>query len=330
MLIPVYKEFQRVETTLNKLKSEGFSGRYEVIIAADCVDAREADRFRKLGARVFMSRKRIGKVQAINSASKKARGELLVFLDSDTEPVSQNFLSEIWSTYQKHKYDIATGKIRIDCKRRLHEMASIDYLFSNSAISLADRMGEIPALNGAFFVMKRESFKQVGRFSPVVVEDLDIAVKAYQHNMTFRFFKQIEVLTDAPSNMREWIKQRRRWILGGLNSLGDQGKKTAIKKAPFSVAALMTAYPFSFTALVWTLLLIFLPYPLTITSVFAISYVSTSGMMFFLNRLMEWNISLGPALNYILLYSPLWSIFIFAMIFASMFEKNPEIEDWVV
>ena len=330
VLIPVYKELQRAEATLTKLSAEPSKVKYEVLVAADCISREDAGRLEKLGAKVFRSAKRRGKVEALNSTSKFAKGELLVFLDSDTEPVSSHFLDSVWNFYKKEKIDIGMGKIKVDCKRRLHELANIDYLFTNSAQSLAGAFGEIPALNGAFFFMKRVSFEKVGRFSKVVVEDLDIALKAYRYGMRFKYCKDIVVKTEAPNNLKEWISQRKRWILGGLNSFGEDGRKTAIKKAPLSIASIMTAYPFPFTALVWTFLLLLLPYPLSITSVFAISYISTSAMILLLNHVMNWNIGFVPALNYIFLYSPLWSVFIFTMVIMSFFEKTPKIEDWVV
>ena len=330
VLIPVYQDFQRVESTLKKLRHNPTHIKFEVLVAADCVDLAEKTRIESLGVKVYSSQKRRGKVDALNHASKFAKGELLLFLDSDTEPVSENFLDEIWRFYKKENMDIGTGKIMIDCKKRLHELANIDNLFTNSAQSLAGFFKEIPPLNGAFFFMKRTSFDKVGKFSKVPVEDLDIALKAHQYGMSFKYSKNLIVKTEAPNNMKEWITQRRRWILGRFKSVTPDCRKAAMRKTPFSIAALMTAYPFSFTSLVWTFLLLFLPYPLSIASVFAISYISTTGMLLLLNHLMNWNVELLPALNYIFIYSPLWALFIFTMLIVSIFEKNPKIDDWVV
>jgi len=94
-------------------------------------------------------------------------------------------------------------------------MVSYEYISSNLGNYLCSKLiKKCFGINGAAFAVKRETFEEVGGFSKVVAEDLDIAVKTLLKNKQFKYTDKVEVYTKAPSNWRSWFAQRKRWGIG--------------------------------------------------------------------------------------------------------------------
>lgn len=69
-------------------------------------------------------------------------------------------------------------------------------------------------VGGTAFAIRREAFEEVGGFSKVVSEDLDLALKTLLKNKRFKYAEKIEVYTKAPSNWKSWFNERKRWGIG--------------------------------------------------------------------------------------------------------------------
>jgi len=94
-------------------------------------------------------------------------------------------------------------------------MVNYEYISSNFANYLYSKLiKRCFGINGAAFAIKRETFEEVGGFSKVVSEDLDIAVKVLLKNKQFKYTEKVEVSTKAPSSWRSWLAQRKRWGIG--------------------------------------------------------------------------------------------------------------------
>ncbi|MEM2280819.1 MAG: glycosyltransferase family 2 protein, partial [Candidatus Bathyarchaeia archaeon] len=97
----------------------------------------------------------------------------------------------------------------------ISRMVSYEYVGSNFASYLFSKLvGKCLAIGGTAFAIKRETFEEVGGFSRVVSEDLDLAVKTLLRNKRFKYEDRVEVYTRAPSSWRGWLSQRKRWGIG--------------------------------------------------------------------------------------------------------------------
>lgn len=324
-MISAYKDISNLLEFLPKLK---FDGKFEIIIAADCISLSDKKKLEKLGAKVNYSKIRRGKVTAMNVAEEKAKGELLVFIDSDTTPTSKNFLNTIWKNYKRKDFDVAIGKVSVKENRPLQKLINIDYLFINTFFIISKFFKEVPPLLGAFFVIKRKAFEDLGKFSRVIVEDVDLGLKASAAKMKFHLMKDVSVKTAAPHNFKAWFTQRRRWVIGGVKSLSTQ-KKKMVRKFPWTYSSLLAYYPLPISSLSWFLFFSLFVTKITVFGVIAASLVSTGFMMFFFSKILKWNLKLKPALYYLLFYGPIWSIVSIYLILSAPFFKN-DLEDWVV
>ena len=324
-MVSAYKDVSGVVDILNTLS---FSGTYQVVVAADCISLKDRNRLEDMGAVVDWSAKRRGKANALNSAFRQAKGELLIFLDSDTLPVTEGFMDKIWDSYLKHGFDVATGKVKVRHEKFLQKMVNIEYLFISAFFSVARAFNEVPPLLGAFFVMKHKCFDHLGGFSRVVVEDCDLGFRASAEGYTFKFLKDITVETAAPSRPGEWMTQRKRWASGFISSIFSH-KKKVVKNVPFTFTSMLTYYPLPITSLIWTIFLFFFASQITVFGVMFAALLSSSGILFIFNRLLNWEAGFRASLFYILVYGPLWSLFSLWMLFTAPF-GNRKLKDWMV
>ena len=126
-------------------------------------------------------------------------------------------------------------------------MANYEYISSNLGNYLCSKLiKKCFGINGAAFAIKRETFEEVGGFSKVVSEDLDIAVKTLLKNKQFKYTDKIEVYTKAPSNWRSWLAQRKRWGIGTGLWIKDHWRdliKYAAKYPHVAIPSIIILFP---------------------------------------------------------------------------------------
>jgi cellulose synthase/poly-beta-1,6-N-acetylglucosamine synthase-like glycosyltransferase len=139
---------------------------------------------------------------------------VFLFLDADVDiPDDPDFLKKI---IQKMKYtDVLDIKKKVNRDSFLSKMAYYEYFTFNASSWLASKyLGKCPAVNGAAFAIRKETFDLVKGFRKVVAEDIDIATRAFLKNSSFAYSNDVEVENHVYSNWKSWLRQRRRWAIG--------------------------------------------------------------------------------------------------------------------
>ena len=157
----------------------------------------------------------MGKANALNETVKYSTGKALLFLDSDIMVAEDpDFLKKIIMDLQRS--DVLDIKKRvIKGKSFLSKMAYYEYFTFNVSSWIADHfMHKCPAVNGAAFAIKRETFEKIGGFHKVVAEDIDIATRAFLANSSYSYTSDVEVKNVVHSDWKKWFNQRRRWAIG--------------------------------------------------------------------------------------------------------------------
>ena len=215
VFIPIYENSDSLEELLEELTNDSYENK-EIFVTIDKPNEKSLEVTKKYGSKVnfTLNGQRRGKVDALNSAVKISEGEILVFLDSDVKlGDSKDFLGVIES--EMEGVDILDVKKKIVRDSFIPRMVNYEYVSSNLANYLYSKLiKRCFGINGAAFAIKREAFEEVGGFSKVVAEDLDIAVKVLLKNKQFKYTDKVEVYTKAPSSWRSWFVQRKRWSIG--------------------------------------------------------------------------------------------------------------------
>ncbi len=248
IIIPVYREAKNLENILKALiNEETLEFEKEIIVTVDEPSPRFVKIISKYQNSVtfLISKKRRGKVNALNDAISRSSGRILVFLDNDIKIRDKNFLKTIYKFMKD--YDIAEIKKTSNRKKILGRMVYYDYLtFSVASYLFYKKLKKSAGINGAAFVLTRKSVKELGGFKQCILEDLDIGYRSFFHSLRFKFIHETEVIVDPPSSWREWLDQRKRWVIGAALWMKDYFfhlKRFAKKNKRLSLLSTITLFP---------------------------------------------------------------------------------------
>ena len=242
IIITVYKNPHLLRDLIRNLGSQ-ISEKGEIIVIADEPNQETLKILKKYDSDIkyFINKKRKGKVHALNFAAKKAKGKILLFLDSDVKIKDSKFVEKIIKEIEDTS--ILDGKIKVVTNSLLSRLVSIDYfnMYLSTRLSVSKfktRFG----LNGVCFAIKKEKFFELKGFKKTITEDADFGVRASIADADMKFSNNLELYTQSPNTWKEWYKQRKRWAIGGSMCILDHFKYLFLKPKIW-IPILFTVYP---------------------------------------------------------------------------------------
>ena len=135
----------------------------------------------------------IGKVNAIWTAARKARGRWLLFTDADTTHVRGDLRRGIHEA-ERYKVGMLSYSPR-QIVTGLAQRALMPLIFSELALAyppakVSDPNQRVAAANGQFLLMERETYRRIGGHAAVkdrVLEDVELALLAKRRKVGLRF-----------------------------------------------------------------------------------------------------------------------------------------------
>lgn len=215
-----------------------------------------------------------GKARALNRALQAMWTETVVTVDGDTllEPGAIRTVQEAFS--RRPKLVAATGVITPVCSqdvqgRVMQAFQTYEYIRNFLSRFAWSRFNALLLVSGAFASFRRQAVLDVGGFDPdCMVEDYELIHRLHRHAAQHGLGWQVAVLggaqarTDAPSNIGGFLRQRRRWFGGFLQTqywyrdMVGNGRYGALGRLMLPVKAGDTFQPlYGFSAFV--LLLVF-------------------------------------------------------------------------
>lgn len=171
-----------------------------------------------------------GKARALNAALQLAHTDTVLTVDADTllEPGA---VAAVRQAFQQDAHLVAaTGVITPVCGRGLggrimEGFQTYEYIRNFLSRHAWSRFNSLLLVSGAFAAFRREAVVQVGGFDPdCLVEDYELIHRLHRHahhhglNWTVRVLGQAQARTDAPSTLSAFLRQRRRWFGGFLQT----------------------------------------------------------------------------------------------------------------
>ncbi|RLE85231.1 MAG: hypothetical protein DRJ41_01625 [Thermoprotei archaeon] len=343
ILIPVYKEPRVLGELLDLLAIDEYPSK-EIIIVADEPSPEVIKIISKFEHKLKdkikfkVNERRVGKVNALNTAAKMARGDLLLFLDNDVIPVTPLFISK--TVKEMREADIGEIEKEIIQENILSKMVYFDYLAYNYGnIRFYKDLGFCVGFNGAAFAIWKETFTKLEGFKRGLAEDLDLATRSFLLGMSFKFISSARVLNKAPSSFKEWFKQRKRWAIGigiWLKRYGRHLSKLHNMRPRLILSSLITLYPSSSLVLPFSLYM-FLNAFLGIPHAYLVTLAALITLMLLFYRHyskiakeLRLRISFPYFVLYYLLYSSLWLLItITGIVKGVLSDKDLKLEDWV-
>lgn len=191
---------------------------------------------------VVVDKENGGKADALNAGINVSRYPIFASIDADSILESHSLVRVIMP-FIENKNTIAVGgivriangsiikngiidKVKLP-KNRLAMFQVIEYLrgFLTGRMGW-DAMGSLLIISGAFGAFKKDEVIKVGGYERNTIgEDMEIVVKLHEYMIKnhekykIKFIPDPVCWTQAPENIRDLRKQRRRWQIGLMDSL---------------------------------------------------------------------------------------------------------------
>jgi len=190
-IIPSYNEEKYIEGCLKSIKSQTTKN-YEIILVDSYSKDKTTKIAKKYGCKIFYAPKN-GPGFARNVGSEKAKGDILIFSDSDTR-FERDFLEKLEKTF---KENIGGGICNLFVFDPKSGKDIVSYKTANYLVRLLIKMGLV-ITSGSCFIYRKEVFEKIGGFNSEFMtnEDHDVAKKVSKI-MKFQFFDDINVYTSC-------------------------------------------------------------------------------------------------------------------------------------
>ncbi|MEM5829439.1 MAG: glycosyltransferase [Candidatus Aenigmatarchaeota archaeon] len=201
VIIPTLDEEKYIESCIKALKAQDYGGEYEIIVADGMSKDKTREIVEKYADKVLLVKKK-GVAAGRNVGARKAKGDILLFIDADTV-APFNLLREIVGGFKK-------GVVGVTCPVAPLSASTSEFLlfwFYNQFMKASLRTKK-PQVAGVCVAYERKAFEKVGGFdeSMIFCEDYDLSERISKLgkivcvNSTF-------VMT-SPRRIRKWGKTK--------------------------------------------------------------------------------------------------------------------------
>jgi cellulose synthase/poly-beta-1,6-N-acetylglucosamine synthase-like glycosyltransferase len=171
-----------------------------------------------------------GKARALNYAITHVDTEIVLTVDADTL-IEEHAIGTLRSRFaQEAALVAATGVLTPVCGRgasgRFFEwFQRYEYIRNFISRFAWMQVGSLLLISGAFAAFRRDAVMAVGGFDPeCLVEDYELIHRLHRHSVdhdlgwTIRVVGDAQARTDAPDTLPAFLRQRRRWFAGFLQT----------------------------------------------------------------------------------------------------------------
>lgn len=236
IVVPCYNEEKTIEETINTLLNSDYKGLKKIIVVDDCSTDNSFEIIKKIAKKnskvlAVKTPKNTGKASGSkNYGSKFATSELIGFIDGDSYP-EKTAISRMVGFFNEEKIGAVTSLVLVsNSKKLIEKFQMIEYriiAFTRKLLGFVDAIYVTP---GALAIYNRKVFEEIGKFDEKnMTEDIEITWNMVSRGYNIRMSSPAVVRTEVPSTLKAWFKQRVRWNVGGLQTIGKY-KNAFIKK----------------------------------------------------------------------------------------------------
>ena len=194
------------------------------------VDDGSKDKTKKIGKTLakkfpeivsFYSKPNEGKASALNYGILQASGEIVVSIDADSMFL-RDTLRKLVLSFCDPEIVAVGGNVKVANREKiLNKHQALEYItglnLQRRTFAWLDCMQVISGAIGAF--RKKELLTIGGYSSDTIVEDMDVTISLARYKHKIEYNSKAMAYTEAPEKIRDFLKQRSRWTLGGFQVL---------------------------------------------------------------------------------------------------------------
>jgi len=224
-LVPAYNEEKNILNTINSLiKLRYPKDKVEIIIINDGSKDNTLEIVRKLEKKYsyirILNKKNSGKPDSLNQGIKIAKGELIAVVDADSYP-NKDALVRMVGYFEEKGVAAVTSRVLVKNKKNyLEKFQILDYSIIAWTRKLLDFVNSVYVTNGPLSIYKKDVVRKLGGFDlNNLTEDIELTWHILSEGYKTRMSYSAIVYTTVPDNLKEWINQRVRWNLGGIQTV---------------------------------------------------------------------------------------------------------------
>ncbi|MBU2521908.1 MAG: glycosyltransferase [Proteobacteria bacterium] len=216
VIVPAFNEENAILKSIKSLQEQTYPN-LEIIVVDDgstdrtyelCIPLARQNKIKLLRNRV-----RGGKPSAINYALNFCQGEYVVIVDSDSS-FDRDAILNLLVCFANENIGVVSGNIRVR-NAKLNLLTGLQALEYQISIAVERRFTDITNIlsivSGAFGAFRKDLLSEIGGMDGGPGEDLDSTIKVRKKLIKVAFASDAICMTDVPSTLHGYIKQRLRW-----------------------------------------------------------------------------------------------------------------------
>ncbi|MFA4820119.1 MAG: glycosyltransferase family 2 protein, partial [Candidatus Aenigmatarchaeota archaeon] len=281
VIIPAHNEEKYIASTIRSVQSSEYKNKKEIIVVDDGSRDNTAKIVRDIAkksrnVRVF-SIKHSGKSEAINYGIRKAKFDIIAYVDADSALEKESLLRLV-EPLAAENTAISSGIIRArPTNNPLSWFQDLDYIVSSSWRYVCSKLNAIYIAPG-FAAFKKKFILKVGGFSKdTLTEDLDTTLVLRKAGYDAAMTKAV-IFTSVPSTLVGLVRQRIRWGRGSIQSAKKHSDVIFSRKR-----GLFGIYTFPMHLFWYIFALIYMPFAIYwVITVYLSSSLSALGTILFI------------------------------------------------
>ncbi|WP_124068119.1 glycosyltransferase [Clostridium sp. E02] len=270
IMVPAHNESIVIKKTMNALlKLDYPKDKYEIIVINDNSTDDSANVLKDIQYNnpiakiIIINTDHVvggkGKSNALNIALSVASGTVIAIYDADNTPEQQALKILVENLMSDDKLGAVIGKFRTRNKYAslLTRFVNIETL-AYQCMSQAGRFFffKLCTIPGTNYVIRRELIDRMGGWDVnALAEDTEISFRLYRMGYYIKFIPHAVTWEQEPQMLKQWFKQRTRWVKGNLYVLKSNFKYAfdpAAGRMRLDVIYYALVYLLMFTSLVFS------------------------------------------------------------------------------
>jgi poly-beta-1,6 N-acetyl-D-glucosamine synthase len=221
IIVPAYNEAKTIRSCIQSLQALNYPN-YDITVIDDGSTDNTFEEASQCNGIKLIKQENQGKPSALNNGIQSSTGEIVVTVDADTT-IDKDALGGIAERFaSNNKLGAVAGNVKVRPEPKImNPIQSAEYALGINLIRKGQSvLGCVMIVPGPIAALKREAIEKVGYFSDdTFAEDFDITVKVLKLGYRVEYEERSLAYTDAPKNIEDLIKQRRRWYRGMMQVL---------------------------------------------------------------------------------------------------------------
>ncbi len=227
IVVPCFNGAKNIASTIQGLLDSDYNQLKKIIVVDDCSTDNSYEIMKEYAAKypdkvlAVQTPKNTGNAAgAKNYGAKFVKTELIGFTDDDSSPEKEAIRYMI-GFFDDKKVGAVTSTVLVQNRDKfVLKLQSIEYKVIKFSRKLLEFLDAIYVTPGPLGIYRKSAFDKVNGFDEKnITEDIEITWHLQYKGYKIKMAVPSRVYSVAPDKIKDWVKQRNRWNIGGLQTI---------------------------------------------------------------------------------------------------------------